>query len=145
MNTCCVSIDFVWHDLDGEFMKVSLRHQGRQYDLAPDDRKRCTIDINMILPDVINIEFSGKGSQDTKVDEQGQIVADKCVIINQIRLDNMAVDRYWLTKTPRLVTASGHVDSNYAGFNGHMCIDFDEPDVFRLWHKWQTVGQTSRP
>lgn len=81
----------------------------------------------------ISIEMSGKKDHHTILDEQGDIVSDHYVIIENITFDEIDVTDFYCNGTRCYKHNNGFVDEFYGfvGVNGTITIDFYTP----LW-KW---------
>ncbi len=86
-----------------------------------------TLVAEISLPTQLKFVVSGKNyNTDTKVDEQGNITADKCVILKNLKLGNIPIGVGLLYS----MLSSKDV---YFGRNDTITVDFDEDD-FILWH-----------
>lgn len=96
------------------------------------DSDTYTFTTRVSWPSRIQIEVWGKDlSCDTKVGEDGSILADKF-----IRLDRLIVDRldFPLNKNKIILnTGTDKMPVVYWGFNGHIDLDLNETDSF-MWH-----------
>jgi len=80
---------------------------------------------------------------DSVIDAQGQLLADKFVLIKRMSLDGHEVDKNFLEKHLALQVADSDqiVRSNYVGFNGVMTIDLDRDNVFLQVQKMNRIGR----
>lgn len=132
-------VDFEFHQLDGRMMTVELIADDQQIHLHPESAGLYHARINVQLPGQVIMRFDGKNNAtDTKVDGDGRILADLCVKIKTIWLDQISLssnlDHFLL-----LQTASGsRIPSHYIGFNGQITLDLPAPDAFgqiMLWNR----------
>ena len=80
---------------------------------------------NIDLPSTLHVFFDGKdNSVDTKMDANGNIVADKFLKIEQIIIDYKPISADALHKICKLQTTDAQMlYTNYVGFNGVLSID----------------------
>jgi hypothetical protein len=131
MNHCKLEIFFKFAEIDGKYMGVTVEYNARQSTIIPDDNTVYCYSQDIELPAQIDLEFFGKNkNQDTKIDEHGNIVQDKHVIIKEIKLDNISIDPLFIKRHLALTHDSGINYSNYIGFNGNMIIQFEKNNVF---------------
>jgi hypothetical protein len=94
----------------------------------------------IMWPCTVTITVSGKNLNcDTQVDDLGNIVADKYVELQAVRVDHIEPGIGFI-KSLVLDTGSDLIQARYWGFNGKVVIDFDQDDSF-LWHLAQQVQQ----
>jgi hypothetical protein len=138
MNNCNLQILFQFAEVWNSYMTVKVDDS----EITPTDGEVYCYEKTITLPTKITLEFSGKNNNgDTIIDEAGNIVKDKCVIIKEIRLDNMPVEPLYLERRLKLEYGEQINYSNYIGFNGKMTIQFDKPDVFRQLMEWKRLGE----
>ena len=110
--------------------------------VAPNNSDEYLYEQLIALPTEINLEFGGKDlAKDTMVDEVGNIIKDKHVLIQEIKLDNMLVEPLYLQRRLKLEYNDQINYSNYIGFNGTMIIQFNKPDVFRQCMECKRLGE----
>jgi len=138
MNSCKLEILFQFAEVRNSYMTVKVCDS----EITPTDGDIYCYEQAITLPTTIELEFTGKDSAcDTIVDEAGNIVKDKHVLIKEIRLDNMPVEPLYLERRLKLEHGDQINYSNYIGFNGKMTIQFDKPDVFRQLMEWKRLGE----
>jgi hypothetical protein len=125
MNKARIDIEFEFGHIDGRHMTVQIGDQT----ICPNDP---TISFEISLPASFDITYSGKNNQtDTKLDESGQIIADMYVKIKTMKLDGFPMSPKYLYQRLVMHTEAGESFTTcYAGFNGHMHVDLDQPTVF---------------
>ena len=140
MNSCTLQILFKFGEIRNEYMTVSVNNS--QSIITPTDGEIYCYEQQLLLPDSVTLEFSGKcNGQDTDVDKDGNIIKDKHVIITEIRLDNLPMHPLYLKRRLKLEYGDQINYSNYVGFNGKMVINFNKPDVFRQLMYWKHLGE----
>jgi hypothetical protein len=83
------------------------------------------------FPEQLTMLLSGKGPNDTVVDDQGNILADKYVKLTGLQVDGLDCPQEYLEMFIVLDTDDGQkVASNYFGFNGLVTLDFLEENSF---------------
>lgn len=88
------------------------------------------------LPIKIQFDTHGKYEFDTKVDDAGNVVADKHILIEGICIDNIWIKKWMLES--RLIQPMG---SNYLGKNGVYWFEIDQTDILDFWLKLFTIDQ----
>lgn len=118
--------------INGATMAAQIQCQDLCWTFDP--KKSTIIDhvMQITLPTDITIQVSGKNmSQDTQIDDSGQIIADKFIKIHAMTLDNIPVPTAWIEKKIVLRTQShGEITSNYFGHNGTCIIELAKPNAF---------------
>ena len=143
MHSVHLEIDFEFCAAKQQCMTVHVHHQHTTKILCPAEPGIVKYETKMFLPNSVSLEFSGKDmNHDTVLDNAGNIIEDKAVIIRRILIDRLPVDKNYLEKHLVLETASGNVNSNYAGFNGKMVLNFNQPNAFLLLHRFYWLGTT---
>lgn len=138
MNLCKLEIVFKFAEVHGSFMTVKINDTVLS---GVNNEVQCYEKL-ITLPDSVTLEFSGKNqTTDTILDGDQNIIKDKHILIKEIRLDNMPVERLYLERRLKLEHDNKVVYSNYIGFNGKMVIQFNKPDVFRQLLEWQRLGK----
>ena len=125
MDKARIDIEFEFGFIDDRHMTVKIGN----HTVTPNDP--CT-SFEVTLPSKFDIQYSGKNNQtDTKLDESGQIIADMYVKIKTMKLDGFPMSPKYLYQRLTMHTDDGQSFTTcYAGFNGHMHVDLDQPTVF---------------
>jgi hypothetical protein len=96
---------------------------------------RLTIDFECAAPMILDIEVNGKNVNDTMVGPSGEILEDKCVVV-----ENMSVDRIWLKKWYLESRAfefqhntGTNQNTNYFGQNGRARFRIHTEDLLEFW------------
>jgi len=92
-----------------------------------------TIDLMIAWPTTINIFVSGKGPNDTLLDDQGRVVQDKAIEVTQVLVNNFPIQQH-LTDKIFLCRRAGSdeiTNENWWGFNGHISMVFDQANPMR--------------
>lgn len=102
--------------------------------------KLITIDSNKSLPCKLSIQHYGKNMKtDTKVDTHGNIVSDKALIIQSVKINEVILtDEIFLftfTKDDDTIIKN----TNYLGYNGKFMIDINRDNL----HSWYNGLQNS--
>ena len=101
---------------------------------------RYVHEIDIEFPSRLSIQLSGKQPNDTKVDSEGKIIADKYIKLESILVDGYPTDPNWACRFLTLYPEDRDpVVTNYWGFNGTVDIDFDSDNAF-VW-----LVRTRRP
>jgi len=132
-----IKLRFEFSELNDRIMNVDIKAGGTELRLAPDRAGFYDIDLDMLLPQRLLMCFSGKDNRvDTLLDQEGRIVADLFVRLDQIVLDNVPV-KIDTNKLLVVETESGEKHrTHYVGFNGHAVLDFAETNVFDQIMVW---------
>ncbi len=131
LNNFILGLDFEFGSIDGRVMTLTV-NQINVESTAP------SCDVLITLPGQVELIFSGKNkSADTKVDMQGQILADMYVKILSIRLDGLELPNWVVQKKLILITENGkQLNTSYIGFNGKIVITMPEKNVFLQYMKF---------
>ena len=128
MNSC--TINFKFEEVNGSFMSCIVNGE----DVIIDNDGNASITIPLSLPDTVKLEFSGKGSNDTIIDEDGNLLSDKCVKILGIKLDYFDLNDIYLYQHIHLIDETGRShEGSYIGFNGTMILEFNESNIFKQY------------
>jgi hypothetical protein len=142
MNFCNLTIVFEFGEVNNKYMTVFLEHNNKIVSITPSDSSLVEFNKKIELPTQLHLKFKGKNnSNDTIIDDKGNIVKDKHVLIKQILLDNIAVEPLYLTRQLKLQHQNQIVQSNYVGFNGTMSIDLARSNVFFQLMDWKRLGE----
>lgn len=88
----------------------------------------------IILPNKIRFNLANKNTnRDTKVDDQGNVIADKYVRLASMSLGGIPIRPVTLFKICTYRANDQTRFDTYWGFNGSVAIDFHE-DNFIKWH-----------
>lgn len=85
------------------------------------------------LPGTITIDIFGKGPYDTKVDVNGNIIADKYIVLDELTADKITLNYLSLIKLPEFVYEDTKVNTNHWSFNGKVFLNLNYSDSFH-WH-----------
>lgn len=123
-----IELEFNIGEIDGKSMCMEI--DNNVYSNLYNGFKYST---SLTFPNVINITLSGKGKNDTIIDDNGNIIDDKFIQLTKLIVDGIPVDEIYL-KTHIILHTDDNmiVKSNYWGFNGKVTIEFNEPNAF-LW------------
>jgi hypothetical protein len=79
------------------------------------------------MPTTLHIFVDGKDNNvDTKVGDDGKIIADKFIKIENVLIDQKPVSTDALHKICKLQTTDGQIIyTNYVGFNGVLSMDLE--------------------
>ena len=143
MNQCQLQIFLDFRSsIDNECMSVSIEHANNISTVLPQEETVFCYETSIILPCRISLSFGNKkNGKDTTLDEYGNIIKDKCVIITDLKLDGLSVDPLYLVRHLELTHSGGPSWSNYVGFNGEMVIDFKYNNVFNQILHFKRLGQ----
>jgi hypothetical protein len=142
MNQCKLEIFFKFFDIRNEYMGVEIQSGEVRSSMIPSDNSTHCFEQDISLPHTVELEFFGKNQdRDTEIDENGNVVRDKCVIIKDIRLDNIPIDPLYLKRRLSLEHSAGVSNSNYIGFNGTMSLKFDRSNVFHQIMEMKRLGE----
>jgi hypothetical protein len=131
LNNFNLEIDFEFGLIDGRFMTLIANQL-----VVDPSSPSCSIPVT--LPGQVKLIFSGKNnSRDTKINEQGQIIADMYIKILAIRVDKMLLSDWIMHKKLTLIKPDGQtLITSYIGFNGEMIIDMPESNAFAQYQKF---------
>jgi hypothetical protein len=119
-------------------MSVAIK-QGKHklFESIGNVQKNLTAVIDLALPGELTIQLDGKNNNtDTSVDSQGNIVADKYVRLQFLRVGRVPVSHANLYNLCRYTTTAGtQINDTYWGWNGEVCINFDHVNPV-LWHAY---------
>lgn len=116
---------------------MTMKINGQTFDTFNDSKFVYTKEIE--LPTELYIELSGKGTNDTLVDQTGKVIKDKYILLKNIMLDGVGCAPFYCNKAIVLDTGTDKIKSPYWGFNGSVRINFNEPNGFRWLIKTQNL------
>lgn len=117
--TSTVSMFFSTEDYNGTMgMKISVGEKTiKQYQNVPAEDYEITFDVNW--PSEIILDFYGKGPKDTKIDDQGNILQDKHILLKNFTIDRVNVTHDMIMAHKIINFDHGLIEhTNYFGFNG---------------------------
>ena len=110
-------------------------------DMFQDDRLCTGYAVNITLPTKITLIVHGKDmDNDTKLDDQGNIIQDLYVKIMGVYLDGFNLGEEFLYKKIKFITKDGVLTTPYLGFNGRVEFDLDQLTVFDQVMAWKNVA-----
>jgi len=121
--------------LNNQHMSIAVYEQGHLLGSVQEwAANTARIDIVVEPPFVLEMQVSGKDQFDTQVDEQGNIIADKCLKIKGLAVDGIWIKSWLLeSRVIEFVDLNGNVrHTNYLGQNG--VAKFHMPqDALEFW------------
>ena len=90
------------------------------------------VEFESCLPTTLKINVSGKGFNDTRVDDQGNILSDKFIKLDYLNVDRIPV-KSWVLENGCIQFLTEHnqvLKTNYFGFNGCATVDLNYNDSF---------------
>jgi hypothetical protein len=112
--------------VNGEFMDLSVTHDGKETTVVPEENK--IIQINITFPTEVILTTSNKNmDKDTLIDENGKILLDKHIVLTKLIVDRIKVPDFCLVQLP--VSSSG-ARTSYLGFNDQFRLRFMEKNSF---------------
>jgi hypothetical protein len=92
------------------------------------------LSVDVVLPCCFKFVLSNKNSNtDTLVDNQGQITADKFIVLKQFFLARVEIPTHKLQAACKYTTDQGIFYDTYWGFNGQAVVDFSYNSAVE-WH-----------
>ena len=127
-NSCKIEIDFEFGSCHGDLMTVEIINGNHVETIDPNNP---TYKSEIYLPTRLEIRTSGKRMDYHTRLENGEIVEDMYVKIQNVRLDGLPLNQNFLNKKITLVDENKQSHTtNYFGFNGSVNLNFDEDNVF---------------
>jgi len=132
-NNSELEIVFKFGKCEDRHMSVEIEYENDAIAVRPTDGY-ASYKKSIQLPTSIKIRTFGKGIDDTKLDENGNIFEDMFVQIESISLDSFKLSDIYLHQKVSSITESGQeVISSYLGFNGETTINFfEENTLFQI-------------
>lgn len=84
----------------------------------------------LYLPCCLEMKFFDKAANDTRIDENGNIIADKHILIESIWIDGFEISLLALDRLIKLNTTHDIIAARYIGHNGIVVLNFDKPNAF---------------
>lgn len=130
-NECKLRIGFKLGKCNNKLFNLSVNGE-QLIPIQTEDSIIAVYEKNIVLPTQIKICTYGKDNNtDTLIDDNGNIVDDLFVQIDDIHLDNFELNEKFLHQKINVVTENGEVyTTSYIGFNGTTLLDFQEENVF---------------
>jgi len=117
--------------IENSTMQLTITNNNNVCVLDPAKSQIIEHVMKISLPTEIDLVVAGKNMMsDTRLDDSGQIIADKYIKICSMEIDGIAVPTAWLEKKILLITDTQTVASNYFGHNGTCKIIFSKPNAF---------------
>lgn len=135
MQICELDLDFRIGHCNGT-MSLQISFNDKildSFSKLPNDTLQ--VKYSVPLPGTLSFKLSGKNmNADTRIDEKGNIVADKYIILENLSLGRFTVPQHTLKK----ICTYQRIDNittndNYWGFPGQVNINFDCSNVVK-WH-----------
>jgi hypothetical protein len=82
------------------------------------------------FPSTVDIRVSNKNPNDTRIDQQGNIIADKYIKLLDIVVDGLPCASYYVNKITFTPDSGDELITNYWGFNGTVRLNFNEENSF---------------
>jgi len=132
-NNSELEIVFKFGKCENRHMSVEVKYDSDTVAIKPTNGY-ASYNKTIQLPTSIKIRTFGKGIDDTKLDENGNIFEDMFVQIESISLDSFKLSDIYLHQKVSSITESGQeVISSYLGFNGETTINFfEENTLFQI-------------
>ena len=95
------------------------------------DSDNIVVETLMLWPGIVDIVVTNKGPRDTRIDNDGNILEDKFIELEQIIIDNMPIPDSVLRNMTQLFTVNGQkLSTTYWGFNGSIRLSFESNNSF---------------
>lgn len=122
-----VSIGFYGESVGDQGLDVSITVNGQTIKSLPNLIGQHSVEFYQSYPMSIEISVNGKKPNDTKIDQDGNIVKDTHVLVSSLHLSGIPVKKWMLEK---FVIKHNDMFTNYLGFNGVACINLPKKDAF---------------
>jgi hypothetical protein len=110
---------------------ITMQIGERTYANLLDGQFKCEVEI--IFPSDLHIQLSNRNENDTIVDNDGNIIKDKSIVLTDISIHGVCVDHNYLEQFILLTTTEHDtLHGNYWSRNGMVTIDFNTENEF-LW------------
>jgi len=120
-----VEFDFEAGLIDDASMQLKIVNGSEEVEIKNFSNGLNTVLLTVQFPQTVLITVSGKGNNDTKVDNNGNIIADKYLKLVDVRVDKLSVDPHYLPRFIEIkIESNEKITTNYFGFNGTVAIDF---------------------
>ena len=128
-NCSAVTLDFDISHVHGRSMSLSIEtdHATEYFEQLAEGRFQHTTTIQ--FPTKFNIVVSGKGPNDTLVDQDGNIVGDMYIKLNRVSVDGIPCSTNYVHELINCTDRGDTVQTNYWGFNGVIKLDFSHSNV----------------
>lgn len=122
-NISNVTLTFEFAGLNDEFMSLQVINGDEVKNVTPENN---TVGLTVEFPTAIKLAVSGKNmDRDTKMDDAGNIIADKHIKLTGLVIDRFTVDPEIVKTLPVIGTADSEFRSSYFGFNGEVILPFE--------------------
>ena len=131
-SNCILTLKFKFGKTNNDYMKMLATHNNIEYKILPDIGDCSTFQFNLTLPDKLILTISNKSENDTIIDDNGTILEDRYIQLQEASIDGFDLNYNFLHKKIKLVTfENNEIISSYFGFNGSVELIFDQPNVFQ--------------
>jgi len=121
-----VILKLMFHEYNGT-MDCNIRSDDNVlYNLNNNNPGLQVINMSVDWPSTLYIESFGKGNRDTKLSDDGEILADKHITIENIIIDGIIIypEHIFMHKIIEFNHGDAQEFTNYLGFNGIAKINF---------------------
>lgn len=128
-NSSIVTLDFEVSHVHGRSMSLTVEtdHGIEHFDQLVEGRFQHSVSIQ--FPTKFNIVVSGKGPNDTLVDQSGNIIGDMYIKLIKVSVDGIPCSTNYVHEVVNCTTDGNRVQTNYWGFNGTIKLDFSHKNV----------------
>lgn len=138
MKTANISLSLEFGESNGT-MDLSIADESTIIKQVTDGQGHVTLDFPVDFPNTLTLHLSGKGSRDTMVNREGEIISDKYVKLIGLKVGGVPVDHNKLFNICNYEHDGGIYQDVFWGFNGKVDIKFNEPNFIK-WHL--AIGNT---
>jgi hypothetical protein len=126
-----IKLKFEIAKLDDRSMSIEFIVNGKTVDYYEQINEHIFIwESPFSLPGTVDIKVSNKNPNDTQLDQQGNIVADKYIKLLDIVVDGLACAPYYVNRIKFVTNEGKEIITNYWGFNGTARLNFIEENSF---------------
>lgn len=131
-NKSTIAIDFNSESVNDRTMSLIISNENKIWKFLPMPQGRSTWTAEITLPTKLSLEFGGKRSNDTLVDNDGNIIKNMTVDITSLKLDGIPCWQYWceLSTILELDHSNDLLLGKTISDNGKVDFLFEEDNAF---------------
>lgn len=124
LSQCRLRLVFKFVPLNESYMNLTVVTNSETVEVQPADN--VVVEVNATLPSDVMLHLSGKGANDTIVDADGSILADKHVELLAVEVDRLPIIGHVVQNWP----ISNNRRTSYFGFNETVVLELHEKNSF---------------
>jgi hypothetical protein len=122
-----VSIEVIGNGINGQGLDLTIKVNNEVIEEISSLTDQRLVTFYKSYPMLIELVVNGKQLTDTQIDQDGNIIKDKHILVSKLLLAGVPVKK-WLLE--QYVVSCDNQNTNYLGFNGIAKIHLPKKDAF---------------